>query len=86
MDNLGRKFSNTVGVKIDDNLYVFGKNTGGWLKMVAVDRTGANIKQRYIGPQNNAPHVVTKELWEGGIDNSYPIYDVEDVNMACVGM
>ena len=48
---------------IDGN-WVFGKNTGGWLKMAAYDMLGTKIENRHSGPHEDAPQVVTKEVWE----------------------
>ena len=87
--NEGNKFPNTVGVRIDDNTYVFGQNTEGWLKMVAVDSTGAMLATRYgpyINSDENGPTVVTKERWESGTTNDTFVYSAEDVNMACIGI
>ena len=83
----GNKFPNTVGVKIDDNTYVFGQNTEGHLKMVAVDPTGAMLATRHgphIDPENIGRNAVTKERWEGG--NYGGGYKTEVVKMACVGI
>ena len=85
MTNEGNKFPNTVGVKVDDNTYVFGQNTEGHLKMVAVDSTGAMLTTRHgpqIAPENIGPNAVTKERWERG--NNGGGYSTEDLNMACV--
>ena len=87
MTNEGNKFPNTVGVKIDDNTYVFGQNTEGHLKMVAVDSTGAMLTRRYgpyIAPENIGHNAVTKERWESGTNGGE--YSAEDVNMACAGI
>ena len=83
----GNKFPNTVGVKIDDNTFVFGQNTEGHLKMVAVDPTGAMLATRHgphIDPENIGRNAVTKERWEGG--NYGGGYKTEVVKMACVGI
>ena len=83
--NEGNKFPNTVGVKIDDNTYVFGQNTEGHLKMVAVDSAGAMLTTRYgpyIAPENIGPNAVTKDRWESGTNGGG--YSAEDLDMACV--
>ena len=83
----GNKFPNTVGVKIDDNTFVFGQNTEGHLKMVAVDPTGAMLATRHgphIDPENIGRNAVTKERWKGG--NYGGGYKTEVVKMACVGI
>ena len=83
----GNKFPNTVGVKIDNNTYVFGQNTEGHLKMVSVDPTGAILATRHgphIDPEKIGPNAVTKERWEGGIYGGG--YKTEVVKMACVGI
>ena len=85
----GNKFPNTVGVKIDDNTYVFGQNTEGHLKMVAVDPTGAILATRHgphIAPEKIGPNAVTKERWEGGNNGNKIEYKTEVVKMACVGI
>ena len=87
VDNDGTRYSNNIAMKIDDSTYVFGKNAGGYLKMVAVDSSGKKTKIRYIGPYGKAPEVVTKERWESGRDiNNVDYYNVEDVSMGCIGM
>lgn len=81
----GLKFPNTVGVKIDDNTYVFGKRTEGHLKMVAVDSTGAILTRRWTSHTQRSPVSpwgVTKKRWDGGTNGG--VYSVEDLNMACV--
>ena len=85
--NEGNKFPNTAGVKIDENTYVFGQNTEGHLKMVAVDATGAKLTTRYgphIASDQIGLNAVTKERWESGTNGGG--YSVEDVNMACIGI
>ena len=87
MTNEGNKFPNTVGVKTDYNTYVFGQNTEGYLKMVAVNSRGAILTTRHgppISPYIIGPNAVTKERWEGGTNGGD--YSAEDVNMACVGI
>ena len=87
MTNEGNKFPNTVGVKTDYNTYVFGQNTEGYLKMVAVNSTGAMITTRHgpgIALDQIGPNAVTKERWESGANGGE--YSAEDVNMACVGI
>ena len=85
--NEGNRHPNIVAVKIDDSTYVFGKNTEGFLKMVAVDLLGTKTEIRHLGPYNNAPEFVTKERWENGIRMSnVNYYNVEGVNMNCIGM
>ena len=85
--NEGNKFPNTVGVKTDYNTYVFGQNTEGYLKMVAVNSTGAILTTRHgpgIASDQMGPNAVTKERWESGTNGGE--YSAEDVNMACVGI
>ena len=85
----GNKFPNTVGVKIDDNTFVFGQNTEGHLKMVAVDQTGALLAARHgphVAPENIGRNAVTKERWEGGNKTREGGYKTEVVKMACIGI
>ena len=87
MTNEGNKFPNTLGVKTDYNTYVFGQNTEGYLKMVAVNSRGAMLTTRHgpgIAPDEIGPNAVTKERWESGANGGE--YSAEDVNMACVGI
>ena len=83
VDNEKNRFPNTVAVKIDDNTYIFGRNTMGLLKMVAVDSRGYTIMTRHLGPQSSAPDVVTKENWEKGTGGGR--YNVENIQMDCIG-
>ena len=74
-------------MKIDASTYVFGKNTEGYLKMVAVDLSGMKIESRTLGPENSAPKVLTKESWDNGnVESDVDYYNVEDVSMECIGM
>ena len=82
MDNEGNQFTNNVGLKIDGSTYVFGKNTGQWLKMVAYDASGTHVENRHSGPQNNAPQTVTKDVWENA--NKGGDYTVTNLNEFCV--
>ena len=82
MDNEGNQFTNNVGLKIDGSTYVFGKNTGIWLKMVAYDASGTHVENRYAGPENSAPQTVTKDVWENANRGGY--YTVDNMNEFCV--
>ena len=85
--NQGSRYSNIAAVKINANTYVFGKNTEGYLKMVAVDSLGMKIESRTLGPENSAPKVLTKETWDNGIvEIDVDHYNVEDVSMDCIGV
>ena len=87
MTNEGNKFPNTVGVKTDYNTYVFGQNTEGYLKMVAVNSTGSMLTTRHgpgIAPDDIGPNAVTTKRWESGTNGGE--YSAEDVNMACIGI
>ena len=78
---------NIGAVQIHANLYVFGKNTEGYLKMVGVNHAGSKTEIRYLGPYNNAPKFVTKDRWERGIVlSNVNYYNVDDVSMNCIGM
>ena len=83
MDNDKNRFPKTVAVKIDDNTYIFGRNTQGLLKMVAVDSRGHPIMTRHLGPQFSAPDAVTMENWKKGTDGGR--YNVENIQMDCIG-
>ena len=69
----------------DPNTFVFGKKIKERLKMISVDATGKRTGTGRIGPSNDVPGVVTKENWESS-DKLSLDYNVEDMNMACVGM
>ena len=69
----------------DPNTFVFGKKIKERLKMISVDATGKRTSTGQIGPPNGVPDVVTRENWERSTKLSFD-YNVEDVNMACVGM
>ena len=86
MDNEGNQFPNNIGLKIDQNTYIFGKNTGDWLKMVAYDMSVVSqplrVESRYSGPKNSAPQTVTKEVWENA--NIGGDYTINNMNEFCV--
>ena len=82
MDNEGNQFTNNIGLKIDASTYVFGKNTGTWLKMVAYDASGNRVENRHAGPANSAPQTVTKDVWENA--NKGGDYTVKSMNEFCV--
>ena len=66
---------------------MFGRNTEGYLKMVAVNSTGAMLRTRHgpaIATDQIGPNDVTKERWESGTNGGE--YSAEDVNMACAGI
>ena len=84
--NERNRHPNVDAVKIHANLYVFGKNTEGYLKMVGVNHAGSKTEIRYLGPYNNAPRFVTKERWEKGtVLSDVNYYSVDDVSMNCIG-
>ena len=82
MDNVGAEYPNAVGLKIDQNTYVFGKNTGDWLKMVAYDISGRRIESRHSGPKNSAPQTVTKDVWENATKGGD--YTIKNMNSHCL--
>ena len=68
----------------DPNTFVFETKIKEWLKMISVDAKGKITGYGQIGPDNDA-RIVTKANWESSAKLSLD-YNVEDVNMACVGM
>ncbi len=84
VDNEGNQSPNNVGLKIEQNVYVFGKDTGNWLKMVAYDASGNLVENRYsdTSTKHNAPQTVTKDVWENA--NKGGDYSVKNMNEFCV--
>ena len=88
VDDGGIKFFNNIAIMADPNTFVFGTYLDldlDRLQMISVDATGKRTGTGRIGPSNDAPGVVTKENWESS-DKLSLDYNVEDMNMACVGM
>jgi hypothetical protein len=74
VDNVGAKFPGQTAIAIDDNTFVFAATSGGWTKMVAVNKAGTQIATRYMSPGS-----VTAAKWAAAHVTTPGYYSVSNV-------
>ena len=67
--------NNVIRIVVDDNTYVFGVQKFDWWKMVAVNKNGNHINNRYMSRDNE----FTAENWKEAIPFSSTAYSLSNV-------
>ena len=74
VDNAGSQFPGQTAIAIDDNTFVFAATSGGFTKMVAVNKAGQLISDRYMSPGS-----VTAAKWASANVITLGYYSVSNV-------
>ena len=79
VDNVGAQFPGQSAIAIDDNTFVFAATSGGFTKMVGVNKAGKEVADRYMSPGS-----VTAANWAAADVRTLGFYSVSNVQFCPV--